>query len=172
MRLSQRGGLYLSRDGEVDALSEEKQKPGRPLKFKSAKALQERIDAYFESCFRPVLPESGLPVVNQMTGEPLLTQFRPFTMGGLAAYLDCDRKTLLNYSERDEYFLTIKRARQKIEAYAEEQLYTPKIAAGVIFNLKNNFGWKDQQDVQLNGSMEVKQDPLTDILEQLRVDEP
>lgn len=120
-------------------------KGGRPLKFKSETQLQEKIDAYFASCFIPVI-QNGEPVID-MDGKPLMEQAKPFTMAGLAAFLDCDRKTLLNYSHKEKYFPTIKKARQKIEAYVEEQLFSPKIAAGVIFNLKNNFDWKDKQEV-------------------------
>lgn len=118
-------------------------KGGRPLKFKSKQELQERVDAYFESCFEPAFNKKGEPLIDFRTGEQMIWQTKPFTMAGLACFLDIDRRTLLNYSKDDRFFPTIKRARAKIEAYVEEQLFRPQIAAGVIFNLKNNFGWKD-----------------------------
>jgi homoaconitase/3-isopropylmalate dehydratase large subunit len=97
---------------------------GRPLKFKSNKELQEKIDSYFA----------------KMDAEK-----RPYTICGMAVELECDRLTLINYEKREEYFNTIKKAKQRIEAYAEERLFGNSVA-GVIFNLKNNYGWKDTMD--------------------------
>lgn len=119
------------------------EKGGRPLKFKSNKALQERVDAYFESCFEPAFDKNGNPITDYRTGEQLVWQTKPFTMAGLAYFLDIDRRTLLNYSKDERFFPTIKKAKARVEAYVEEQLFRPQIAAGVIFNLKNNFGWCD-----------------------------
>lgn len=122
-------------------------KRGRPQKFNNVEELQKKIDAYFDSCFRPVLDENGSPIIDIDTGKLVKEQVKPFTMSGLAVFLDCDRQTLLNYKAKDKYFGTIKHARDRIEAYVEEQLFTPKIATGVIFNLKNNFDWKDKREI-------------------------
>ena len=35
-----------------------------------------------------------------------------------------------------------------VEAFTEEMLITGKNTAGVIFSLKNNFGWKDKTEVE------------------------
>ena len=32
-------------------------------------------------------------------------------------------------------------------------MFVSGIATGVIFNLKNNFGWKDKQEIEQNGEM-------------------
>ncbi|MCP3684615.1 MAG: hypothetical protein GY861_18265 [bacterium] len=104
---------------------------GRPLKFKSVEELQEKIDAYFESCW---IEENGK-----------LIRIRPYTISGLALELDTCRKVLLDYEERDEYSNAIKKAKGKIESFAEEKLYGNNVA-GVIFNLKNNYGWKDKTE--------------------------
>jgi hypothetical protein len=107
-------------------------KGGRPLKFKSVKELQMQIDNYFESC-----DEKG----------------RPYTTTGLALALDTNRHTLLDYEEKDGFSHTIKKAKLKIENYAEEALYTSKQTAGVIFNLVNNHKWINKQDITQNGTM-------------------
>lgn len=105
-------------------------KVGRPLKFKSNEELQEKINQYFKD-----MTEEG----------------RPLTLSGMAVYLECDRQTILNYSKKDEYFGTIKKAKQIVEAYAEEKLIsTSGIAAGIIFSLKNNFGWEDRREVEVS----------------------
>lgn len=107
---------------------------GRPLKYKSAKTMQTDIDKYFKECDR---------------------DGRPYTVSGLAYALGTNRQTLLNYEEKDEFVDTIKRAKARIELYNEELLYSKDApTAGVIFNLKNNYGWKDKQEIEA----EVKND--------------
>ena len=77
----------------------------------------------------------------------------PYTVSGLALALGMTRETLLRYEENDIFSDTIKRAKQKIEEYVETRLFVSGIATGVIFNLKNNFGWKDKQEIEQNGEM-------------------
>lgn len=106
----------------------------RPLKYKSVKAMQNDIDKYFADCDE---------------------QKRPYTVSGLAYALNTCRQTLLNYEENEKFLDTIKKAKAKIECYNEEMLYNKDIpTTGVIFNLKNNYGWKDKQELEANVSYE------------------
>ena len=108
---------------------------GRPMKYKSVKAMQSDIDDYFKEC-----DESG----------------RPYTVSGLAYALGTNRQTLLNYEEKEEFFDTIKRAKAKIELFNEELLYNKDVSTtGVIFNLKNNYGWKDKQEIEADVKNDV-----------------
>ena len=87
---------------------------------------------------------------------------KPFTMSGLALFLDCSRMTLYQYenelikfnniSEEDKKRIidTVKRAKRMVEAYQEEQLFLGKSPVGTIFSLKNNFNWKDAQEINNN----------------------
>ena len=87
---------------------------------------------------------------------------KPFTMSGLALFLDCSRMTLYQYenelikfnniSEEDKKRIidTVKRAKRMVEAYQEEQLFIGKSPVGTIFSLKNNFNWKDTQEINNN----------------------
>jgi len=102
---------------------------GRPLKFKTPKEIEKKANEYFKECDE---------------------KEKPYTITGLAIALDTDRKTLLNYEDRDDFFPTIKKIKQKVENYAEERLFTGSNTAGVIFNLKNNYGWVDRQEVDAN----------------------
>ena len=84
--------------------------------------------------------------------DTVLTEQKPYTVSGLAAWLGCDRRTLLNYENRDVFFPTIMAAKQKIEAWQESCLYDKdRPTRGVIFSMANNFGWKDkrEQDVHI-----------------------
>jgi hypothetical protein len=119
---------------------------GRPLKFRTAKALQKKIDEYFDSC------DNRTTKVLTKTGAIVdMPDPKPYTITGLALALDTSRQTLLNYEEREEFFDTIRKAKLRIENYVEESLWTPKITSGVIFNLKNNFAWVDKQSVEHSG---------------------
>jgi hypothetical protein len=101
---------------------------GRPLKFSSPIELEEKINQYFKEC-----KEEGR--------RPFITE--------LAVYLDTSRQTLCNYEERDEYFDAIKRAKERCEMELERNLIEGKVnPTGSIFNLKNNYGWKDKTEVE------------------------
>lgn len=110
---------------------------GRPMKFKSPEEIEIKANEYFKMCD-----------LND----------KPYTITGLAIALDTDRRTLLNYEEKDEFFHTIKKAKQKVENYAEERLFNGSNTAGVIFNLKNNYGWVDRQEVEANVTANVEVD--------------
>ena len=106
-------------------------------KFKSVRQLQNAIDKYFKECDE---------------------KEKPYTVSGLAYALDTNRQTLLNYEEKfPEFVDTIKNAKAKIEAFNEEQLYNRNVpTVGVIFNLKNNYDWKDKQEIEgINSEIDI-----------------
>lgn len=122
---------------------------GRPLLFETVEDLIKAIQSYFDSCWTQKLNIYGAPIFkkdenSKKTNEPVLYQFKPYTVSGLAVYLNTSRETLINYEKRGEYFDTIKKAKDICHAYAEEQLFQARNATGAIFNLKNNYGWKDE----------------------------
>lgn len=131
------------------------------MKFKSAKELQEKINAYFESCWEEQWEEVSIkdsegnkitkwePLLNHK-GEIVKVQTKPYTITGLALVLGTTRETLLDYQNKEEFSDTIRNAKLKCMNYAEESLWTPKIATGIIFNLVNNYGWQNKQEVDAN----------------------
>ena len=106
---------------------------GKPLAFPTVESLQEAVDSYFA------------PGGDAWDSSGDEQRFLP-TMSGLALALDVDRKTVLNYSNKDDYFPTIRKARAIIENNLEKNLYGNSVT-GLIFNLKNNFGWNDKQEL-------------------------
>lgn len=116
---------------------------GKPLRFKTVKALKEAIQDYFDYCDNRVVN-----VYVKDAGENIpVSNPAPYTMSGLAYTLGISRQTLLDYSNRDEYLDTIKMARMRIEQDVETRLMEGKAVAGAIFNLKNNFGWVDKSEI-------------------------
>jgi hypothetical protein len=145
----------------------DKNKVGRPLKFKSAKELQDKIDKYFSDC------DNTTEKVMLKSGDVVdMPNPKPYTISGLALALDTSRETLINYADKEEYFDTIRKAKLMCENYAEESLWKPKIASGVIFNLVNNYGWQNKQEVESHNinenieySDEERQKRLAELLE-------
>ena len=90
---------------------------------------------------------------------------KPYTITGLAVALDTSRQTLLNYEIRPEFFDTIKRAKQRIEYFAEESLFDrDRPTKGVIFSLSNNSeGWADRMETKVT----VEKDPVEGLAEAL-----
>ena len=142
---------------------------GRPLKFKSVVELQQKIDTYFAMCDPHTEDITEWLEARDKTGKKLKdihgldylvevshkvkTRQVPYTVTGLAMALDTSRRTLLDYEETDDEFShTIKKAKDKIQNYLELNLNSPS-PTGTIFNLKNNYNWKDktETDVTTNG---------------------
>lgn len=102
----------------------------RPRVYETPEDMDGEISAYFNQCD---------------------AEKRPYTIAGLAYYLGfVDRHSIPEYEKRDEFSSTIKRARSRIEMQRSERLVSGDgNVTGMIFDLKNNFGWKDKQDVDI-----------------------
>lgn len=113
---------------------------GQPMKWENVQELIQYVNNFFEWC-------------EDVEKRPTVTR--------LAYYLKCDRKDLIRYenyekydwlkrlSEEDkkEYSHTIKEAKRRIECEYEDSLFDKTSTTGAIFTLKNNYQWKDQQDI-------------------------
>lgn len=101
---------------------------GRPLKFKTVEELDTKIKEYLEW---------------------VKENKKPLTLERLACFLKCDRDTILNYEAKAEYFGTIKDIKQFILADKTERLNSSEgNKAGVIFDLKNNHGFRDKSETE------------------------
>lgn len=130
---------------------------GRPKKYGSKKALADAIDRYFRSISRTIHAKdakTGKPIYND-DGEPIMiTQYiKPPTVSALCLYLGIDRATWFRYCDgqlHPEFESVTAKTKERIEAYLEEQLLTRERGVqGVIFNLQNNYGWRQRQEVEL-----------------------
>jgi len=130
-----------------------KNKIGKPLSFKTVEELEEKVELFFTS--------DDAYLINYKDGEE--ERIYAPTMAGLALHLGVDRKTITNYSNKDEYFPTIRKAKARIEAHLEKKLYGNNVT-GLIFNLKNNFDWKDKSEIA-NTNVEVTHEQWLDSLD-------
>ncbi len=134
----------LKKDGTISHQGEGAVGSGQPRKFSSPAELEEYIDKFWSWC-----EEKGK--------RPTVTR--------LAVYLDTNRQTLLNYENADNfndrfiniddkekrrYVDAIKRAKAIIESEYEDALFNKGETVGAIFTLKNNYDWKDKQEVDNN----------------------
>ncbi len=125
------------------------ERPGEKPAFSSPEVLQSEIDAYFMSCYAPVIDKNGR-IVRDDNGEIVKVQKRPFTVSGLAYHIGVSTMTLNRYcdgrmddlGEDDEdmlYSVILKRAKQRIELFAEESLYNRDSQPGARFVLDTHF---------------------------------
>lgn len=118
----------------------------RPKLYNSVEQMEKDIEKYFVECDQ---------------------KEKPYTMSGLAYALDMDRKSLLNYSKDEKFFPTIKKAKEKVEQQLEENALMGKAnSTFTIFNLKNNFYWKDT--VEVNNTNELSK--LDELLGEIKKD--
>ena len=129
---------------------------GRPLKYKTPEEMQEIINLYFLACklnqtnddaFKEGLDKQSLRIVEDI--EDIVP-----TISGLAYALDMSTESLRNYEQKDEFFATVKRAKQRVEMSLEQRL-AGNAVTGAIFSLKNNFGWKEKTEQALSGALGV-----------------
>lgn len=107
-------------------------KAGRPKKYTEVELMRQKIEGYFKECEE---------------------KHEPYTVTGLCLALDICRDTLLEYAKSEEFSDTIKKAKLKVENYLEKHLITDSSTTGIIFNLKNNFGWTDKQQLEHSGNI-------------------
>lgn len=115
------------------------------LQYKTVEELSGIIEEYFNYC-----DNKTKELHSEKLGTMVVPDPQPYTMSGLAYALDMSRQSLINYGKRDKYFDAIKKARRRVEADVERRMngrdtFTP----GLIFNAKNNFGWKDRTEQDL-----------------------
>ena len=119
---------------------------GAPRKWKSVKAMQKAIDAYFESCKGTPLMIDG-DVATDKYGRPIISDEKPPTVTGLALSLGfTGRQALIDYQGRPEFADTVTRAKSRCEEYAESRLYDKDGANGAKFSLGCNFGWRATEE--------------------------
>lgn len=144
---------------------------GRPLLWTEPKVLADLCDKYFRSITRtkakteqvpdgydekgkqlyrddPVLCNDGTPYLETQWLEPP-------TLSALADYLQVDRKTLINYRDKDEFFRTLRAAKTKIERYLASGLVTVANPKGYEFSLLNNHDWQDRRETVVTGQLQT-----------------
>ena len=132
---------------------------GKPKTWRTVEELQKDIDAYFIWCDNNPMKQYHNSQIDPKTKKPLVFHIeRPYTIEGLCVYLECDRDTLLNYQKApgyEEFFGAIKKAKAKIQQNKVERGLTGTAPSAVtIFDLKNNHGYKDKTETDVNAKID------------------
>ena len=135
---------------------------GRPRQYGTPEAMQLVIEEYFYKCDSRIVPT----IVNKGGGKGnALLQMKkpkPYTVQGLAVYLNLTFEGLREYGKRPEFSATVKNARARIEENAVTRMLDGDgPVAAQIFNLKNNFDWKDKKEISGPGGGPIVRDDLS-----------
>lgn len=125
---------------------------GRPKKY-TRKSLEKAVKEYFNSISftQKAVDQFGEEICND-AGEPITYRafIRPPSISALCLYLGIEKRTWANYAEDPDMAPVVEHTKAQVEAYLEEQLtIREKGVQGIIFNLQNNYGWKNKQEVEL-----------------------
>ena len=115
---------------------------GNPRRWRTAKALQAAVDAYFDEC-----SEKGR--VPSVTGLALALGF----MSRHALYRYTDRE---NENNSDEYVTIITRAKMQIEEENIQLAYNRDASPGARFILQNGFNYSDKHEVTSRNEIRVE----------------
>ena len=124
---------------------------GRPAKYETVEDMQKLIVEYFNECEaegkKPTV--TGMGYILGMDRKDLLNYERCFELDRLKQYPDSVRRGFVN---------TIKDAKRFIESCLEDKLINGNTTPiGLIFALKNNYGWVDKQEIeQTNKTIKVE----------------
>jgi len=114
---------------------------GRPAMWDNVDELEQKIINYFDTC-KPIVEEGNI------------IDFGTPTITGLALALGfASRQSIYDYKGKEEFAYTIKKALLRVENGYEKRL-SHNGATGAIFALKN-MGWKDKQEVEQTGQMNL-----------------
>lgn len=124
---------------------------GRPREYKTVGQMEKKIVEYFDYC------DNRIQQVYSPKQDAVIEVLDPAPYGveGLSAFLNITRETLNQYSKLPKFSDAIKKAKQKIAADVESRLMG-KNPTGAIFNLKNNFGWSDKTEQDINHNFPKK----------------
>ena len=136
---------------------------GKKPAFSSPQQLQAEVDQYFESCYGPLIDWKKNELVYDKNGEIVKVQVEPFTVAGLAYYIGVPTEVLdkitwgwfddlEDTTDEDELCSAIlKRAKQRINLYAEKRLYDRDGVVGAKFVLDHHFkmiGQKESAEIE------------------------
>lgn len=111
---------------------------GRPCIIETPEEFAAEAESYFLAC-----DEAG----------------EPYTVPGLCLALGFNHRNVLHeYGKKANFRGTVSRARQVIEDQRAKMLVDGKLknTSGVQFDLKNNFDYRDRQDLHHDGDVGLK----------------
>ena len=131
---------------------------GRPRKYKTVDELEEAIEVYFDECNSRV---KMVYIAKEKRLVECVTPI-PYTIEGLGYAIGLTRESLNNYQKKpgyEKFFDTIKKAKAKVQLNKMERgLEGDSQPAVTIFDLKNNHGYRDKQELAHTGDINITVD--------------
>ena len=131
-----------------------------PRKKEYTKSTLDRaVERYFKRITRleTLKDREGVPIVNQLGETVMVTEYlEPPTVSGLCEALKITRATWNNYAGDPELRPIVVRARERMQAWNERELLIRegKDLKGIIFNLENNYGYRERHQMEVHGGVE------------------
>lgn len=107
---------------------------GRPRMYDEPEAFSDKVEAYFDE--------------TEAKGKHA-------TLAGLSYFMGfADKQSFVEYENYGaDFSITVKRARLRMEADRHDRVISKdSFTPGLIFDLKNNHGWKDKTEQELTGA--------------------
>lgn len=141
----------------------------RPREY-TPEALERAVNRYFLSITRVVRQTEMVPtgerdgkghviceprpVINSLGKEVEVTEYiLPPSVADLCEALKIHRTTWANYCSRPEFAEITEQVYERMKAWNERELLTRpgKDIKGIVFNLENNYGYRERTSVDLSG---------------------
>lgn len=137
-------------------MAKNKKLVGAPRKYESAAALGSAVNKYFRSiCYEDYVRSANGELVYNLDNEPVKRVFFAVapTIPSMCIALGITPRTWRNYcdsTKHPEFADVTSMAMAIMEAWlANESVTREKSVQGILFNLKNNYGWTDRQEIEL-----------------------
>lgn len=162
-------------------------KPGRKKKYGTAKELEQAVDAYWNSISyeKPAVVSTPTGEVDERggikyatkllamnadgsvnfdgTGKPkTITEYlEPPSVAGLCIFLGVSKETWADYARDEKLSPVCARFKLRLERYLLGRLNSEKgkNVQGIIFNLKNNFGYADKVEHSGETALKIAMEP-------------
>lgn len=125
---------------------------GKPRMYKTAEAMEKKINEYFESCRIDYLTDENGEFVFTKSGDRIIVYEKHPTVIGLALHLGFTSQEALDkyldyeVNGKKVYVEPITRAKAKIQDHNAQMLYNPDKYKGSAFVLQNGFGWTKKEE--------------------------
>lgn len=111
--------------------------------------MEDKLNAYFESCNGTVLTDPDGHVMVDKYGTPVVLDRKPPTIAGIALALGFEStQSLFDYAKKREFSAIIARAKLTVQAYTEQRLFDKDGQRGAEFALKCYFGLREPKEAQ------------------------
>ena len=144
---------------------------GRPRRFKSVKALEEKWAAYKADCDNQMVLTHDFSSKNSEFVSKELRKSVSYTIEGFCVYSGISRSSFYQtYGEDDKFSDMVTRMKEECEVDARRKLELQVIPSQLAGLWMSRYGYTTKQDNNISGALDTEKSKLDDILKQMRGD--